>query len=117
MSIKNRIIYSSILLLTLFLIMGVVNWIGNKSVMRKTDISYLLEKEIMHVQGIFRGINEFIIDEGEPLSIELTESHLAGFDEIHNTYNALNISNIKSGIYIYALYRNGVLIYSDKVFI
>jgi methyl-accepting chemotaxis protein len=85
MSIKNRIIYSSILLLTLFLIMGIVNWLGNKSVMRKTDISYLLEKEIMHVQGIFRGINEFIIDEGEPLSIELTESHLAGFDKIHNT--------------------------------
>ncbi len=84
MSIKNRIIISSLILLTLFIMTGVVNWIGQSSVMEKTDLAYQLENEMMHLQGIFRGINEFIIDEAEPLSIELTETHLEGFDNLHN---------------------------------
>lgn len=83
MTIKNRIIYSSFLMLSLFILMGVVNWFGNKSVMNKTNIAYMLEHENMHLQGLFRGLNEFIIDEGEPLSIELTKSHLTGFEEIY----------------------------------
>jgi len=83
MTIKNRIIYSSILLFALFLIMVGVNWAGNRAVADKNTEAYLLEKAIMHVQGIFRGVNEFIIDEGEPLSIELTHKHVNGYDEIH----------------------------------
>lgn len=84
MSIKKRIIYSSILLLVLFLSMGTVNLAGSRSVMKKNNLAYLLEHENMHLQGLFRGINEFIIDEGEPLSIELTDEHIKGFDELHN---------------------------------
>jgi methyl-accepting chemotaxis protein len=84
LSIKNRIIYSSVLLIVLFLTIGMVNWFGSKSVLYKTGMSYALKQETTHLQGIFRGINEFIIDEGEPLSIELTNEHLNGFDAIHN---------------------------------
>jgi methyl-accepting chemotaxis protein len=83
MTIKKRIIYSSIVLLLLFMATGTINWLGNKSVMEKNNLAYILENETMHVQGLFRGINEFIIDEGEPLSIELTNEHISGFDTLH----------------------------------
>lgn len=85
MTIKKRITGSSIVLLVLFMAMGGVYWLGNFSVKDKTSTAYLLEKATMHVQGIFRGINEFIIDEGEPLSIELTREHVKAFDEIYRT--------------------------------
>jgi methyl-accepting chemotaxis protein len=83
MSIRNRIVFSSLVMILLFLMMGAVNWFGYKSVMNKTNIAYLLEHEKMCLQGIFRGVNEFIIDEGEPLSIELTNSHLSMFENIY----------------------------------
>lgn len=81
MTIKKRIIISSVILFTLFLLMVCINWLGSRSVMNKTTIAYMLEKARMHVQGIFRGVNEFIIDEGEPLSVELTQGHVEGFDQ------------------------------------
>jgi methyl-accepting chemotaxis protein len=83
MTIKKRLVFSSIILLALFASMGVANWIGNNTVMDKSSLAYTLQYEMMHLQGLFRGINEFIIDEGEPLSIELTNKHLKGFDELH----------------------------------
>ncbi len=85
MSIKHRIILSSTIVLSLFLTMEGVNWYGARSVVEKNDIAYYLSHQHMCLQGIFRGINEFIIDEGEPLSIELTNSHISMFHE----YNAL----------------------------
>ena len=85
MTIKKRIIFSSAILLVLFVIMGAVGWHGSKAVKSTTSNAYLMEKGSMHLQGIFRGINEFIIDEGEPLSIELTNYHLDGFDAIMTT--------------------------------
>ncbi|MBI5739078.1 MAG: methyl-accepting chemotaxis protein [Nitrospirae bacterium] len=84
MTIRNRIIYSSAILFALFMTMVLVNWFGNKSVTKKTDLAYLLENETMHLQGLFRGINEFIIDEGEPLSRQLTQEHLKGFEDLHD---------------------------------
>jgi len=84
MTIKNRILYSSLILFALFLAMVTVNWFGNRSVTSKTDLAYLLEKQTMHLQAIFRGINEYIIDEGEPLSREFLNDYLKRFDESHN---------------------------------
>jgi methyl-accepting chemotaxis protein len=81
MSIKNRIVFSSLLMIILFLMMGALNWHGTKSVMNKTNMAYLLEHGNMQLQGTFRGINEFIIDEGEPLSI-VTNTHLKGFEDV-----------------------------------
>ena len=85
MSIKNRIKLSSIILVSLIVSLGVTNWIGSNSVVSKSTNSYLLKNANMHMQGVFRGINEFIIDEGEPISIELTNEHLDGFDQTFNT--------------------------------
>lgn len=83
MTIKNRMIYSSVILLFLFLVMVGSNWYGNRSVEKMNDLAYLFEAENMHLQGLFRGVNEFIIDEGEPLSREFTNYHLNKYDELH----------------------------------
>lgn len=83
MTIKNRITYSSLILFALFLTMVAVNWFGNRSVTSKSDLAYLLEKQTMHLQAIFRGINEYIIDEGEPLSREFLHDYLKRFEESH----------------------------------
>jgi len=88
MTIKKRIIFSSIILISLLISAGVTNWIGNNSILHEIENVVMLERATMHVQGMFRGINEFIIDEGEPLSIELTQKHVAGFDEIHNQFSS-----------------------------
>jgi methyl-accepting chemotaxis protein len=82
MTIKKKIIFSSAIFFTLFVIMGTVSWYGANAVKSTTSNVYLMEKGSMHLQGIFRGVNEFIIDEGEPLSIELTNYHLDGFESI-----------------------------------
>ncbi len=82
MTIKKRISYSSAILLVLFAVMVAVNHMGNSSVHDKNDIAYYLAYENMCLQGTFRGLNEFIIDEGEPLSIEHTEKYLNMFKEV-----------------------------------
>ena len=67
MSIKKRIIFAAALLISLFLAREIVNWIGNNAVMHKNNTAYMFKGGTMHLQGIFRGINEFIIDEEIPL--------------------------------------------------
>lgn len=83
MTIKKRLWVSSALLIGLLLAMVTVNWLGNRSTMRETTIAYMLEQAAVHVQGMLRGLNEYIIDEGEPLSVELINKNLKGFDVIH----------------------------------
>ena len=68
-SIKNRIISSSSILITLLIVMVVTNWMGNNKIMHETTTTYHLDMAVGHMQGILRGVNEFIIDEGEPLSV------------------------------------------------
>ncbi|UCH81224.1 MAG: methyl-accepting chemotaxis protein [Nitrospiraceae bacterium] len=85
MSIKNRIKASSVILVALIITLGITNWVGSNSVVSKSNNAYLLKNANMHMQGVFRGINEFIIDEGEPISIELTNEHLDGFDQTFRT--------------------------------
>lgn len=85
MSIKKRIICAAALLISLFLAREIVNWIGNNAVMHKNTTAYMFKGGTMHLQGIFRGINEFIIDEGEPLSVELTRKNLEGFEDVYKS--------------------------------
>ncbi len=80
LSIKNRIITASSILITLLIIMVATNWMGNNKIMQKTAVAHHLGMAIMHIQGMLRGVNEFIIDEGEPLSAQLTNDHLTHFN-------------------------------------
>jgi len=85
MSIKKRIILSSVLLMTLIVTLGVANWFGSNAVVHKSNIAYQFKTANMYLQGIFRGVNEFIIDEAEPISIELTNQNLDGFEQTYKT--------------------------------
>jgi len=82
MSIKRKILLASFILLALFLLGKAVDWYGNRYVTKTTYNAYLLKTATMHLQGILRGANEFIIDKGKPLSLELTQKNLAGFENI-----------------------------------
>jgi methyl-accepting chemotaxis protein len=88
MGIRKSIVIVSAILISLFLCREIVSWIGNSSVLSTTDNAYLFKDGTMHLQGIFRGVNEFIIDEGEPLSVALTNENLEGFKETFNTIKA-----------------------------
>lgn len=83
LSIKNRIIAASSILIALLIVMVVTNWMGNNKIMQKTATAHHLDMALMHIQGILRGVNEFIIDEGEPLSVQLINDHLTHFNETH----------------------------------
>ena len=85
MTIKKRILFASTILIILFLAMEFSNRHGNHIVTHKTNEAYLFKDATMHLQGIFRGLNEFIIDEGEPLSIQLTKENIAGFEEAYGS--------------------------------
>ncbi len=93
MKIKKRILLASTILIILFLAMEFSNRYGNNVVMHKSMEAYLFKDATMHLQGIFRGLNEFIIDEGEPLSIKLTKDNIAGFDDAYNSIKTHNGEN------------------------
>ncbi len=82
-TIKTRIISSSVALILLFLVMGSFMFYGSRAIMFKSETAFLLERAVNNLQGVFRGLNEFIIDEGEPLSIEVTTRNLTEFGAIH----------------------------------
>jgi len=83
MSIKRKLIYSSCFLLVMFLTTVLASWYGHHTTMEKIAIVRAFEQETMHLQAILRGINEFIIDEGEPLSVALIKDSIRDFDLIH----------------------------------
>ena len=64
MNIRNRIFLFTAILSILFLAMSLSNRHGNNLVRHKTYEAYLFKDATMHLQGVFRGLNEFIIDEG-----------------------------------------------------
>jgi methyl-accepting chemotaxis protein len=84
MTIKNKIIYSSCFLLVLFITTVLTSWYGHNTTMQKIAIVRAFEQETMYLQAILRGINEFIIDEGEPLSISLIKDSITDFELIHS---------------------------------
>lgn len=85
MGIRKSIVIVSAILISLFLCSEIVSLIGNSSVISKTENAYLFQAGSKHLQGIFRGVNEFIIDDGEPLSVALTKENLEGFEKTFNT--------------------------------
>jgi len=83
MTIKNRLTFSSVSVFILILIIGVVLIFGYSYVTDKASLANELDKESMYLQMMLRGINEVIITEGTPQSVEIAEQGLNGFDDIH----------------------------------
>jgi len=101
MKIKTRLIVASIILLSLCGCLVIINWIGSHRILRIVEYSYALQDELTHLQGMLRGLNEFIIDEGEPLSVELFNRHIHSVDRLHqrllNTVKDQELLDIISG--------------------
>jgi methyl-accepting chemotaxis protein len=92
MTIKNKLQFSSLVLFTLFLVIGATLLFGYRYVSGQASVSNAFDKQTMNLQMMLRGINEVIVTEGTPASVEIVEKGIHGFNEIHK-YLLLNIKN------------------------
>jgi len=83
MTIKNRLTLSSVSIFLILLIIGGILIFGYRYVTDKASLANEFDKESMYLQMMLRGINEVIITEGTPQSIEIAEKGLKGFNDIH----------------------------------
>jgi len=83
MTIKQKLIFSALIIIVISLLMGFVTLYGYKHVTREASISNDFDKEVMYLQMMLRGLNEVLINDGTPDSIQTTEEGLYGFEKIH----------------------------------
>lgn len=79
MTIRSKLVFSSVLLVLMFVVIGVLSWYANVS----TKTIGCIGHEQTYIQMMLRGINEIIITEGTPESIEIAQKGLDGFDREH----------------------------------
>ncbi len=61
---------------------GLTIWIGYKFISGRTDAVNALDESKTYIQMMLRGINEVIITEGTPASVEIVRKGITGFDEM-----------------------------------
>jgi methyl-accepting chemotaxis protein len=83
MSIKKKLLISSFLFLVLLFLLVLILWRGSRAIETSTETSYSLATEQMYLQMLLRGLNETIITEGTPSSIEISTTAISGFTELH----------------------------------
>ncbi|MBI5026476.1 MAG: HAMP domain-containing protein, partial [Nitrospirae bacterium] len=85
LTIKKRLflVIASILILISIMVLSI--WIGFRAINHKNSIALLLEKEAVYLQAVARGLSEFIVTQGTPASVKLTEEAMGKFDETCNT--------------------------------
>lgn len=84
MTVKKKIISSTILLMALFIIAGAALILEYHYLSRKTAITNQLNKQSVYLQMLLRGLNELILNEGTQSSMDLTKRAVNGFDLIHS---------------------------------
>jgi methyl-accepting chemotaxis protein len=83
MTIKKNLILSTTGVFVIFLVLGVAILFGYRYVADKASVANELDKESMYLQMMLRGVNEVIITEGTPQSVEIAERGITGFNDIH----------------------------------
>ncbi len=83
MTIKKKLILSTISINATLLIIGITILFGYQYVTEKASLANDFDKESMYLQMMLRGLNEVIINEGTPDSIRTTMDGMNGFDSIH----------------------------------
>ncbi len=73
MSIKNKLQLSSIVLFILFLVIGATLLLGYRHVSGQASVANAFDRQTMNLQMILRGVNEVIVTEGSPASVEIVE--------------------------------------------
>lgn len=92
-TIRSKLIIFLILISTFFLLLMAVLGFGYLSIHRVNLTSHFLEREMLYIQGILRGLAEYIIDEGEPLSVDLLTKNLADLERIHESLLSRRVNN------------------------
>ncbi len=74
MTIKRKLISSSILLIVAFLFISIMLWLGYQDMTWKSRAAEHLDRQSMHLQMLLRGLNEVILNEGTPQSLSLARN-------------------------------------------
>jgi len=88
MTIKNKLTTSSLLLLVLFVSLGSAVFMGYRHISNNASIASSFDNQSKMLQMILRGVNEVIVTEGTPQSVEIIEHGIKGFNELHLTLMA-----------------------------
>jgi hypothetical protein len=84
MTIKSKLLLSSLLTAVLFTALGTTLLIGYRYVTSQASIANSFDNQAKYLQMMLRGVNEIMLTEGTNPAIELAEQGLKGFEEIHN---------------------------------
>jgi len=82
MTLKKKMQSSSVMLVLLFLFVGTGLILEYQYLSRKAAITDQLDKQSVYLQMLLRGLNEVILNEGTPDSLNLTKKAMNGFDAI-----------------------------------
>ena len=83
MTIKRKLTISISILFVVLTLMGFSLLRGYHYVTDKASLANEFDQEIMYVQMMLRGLNEIIINEGTPESINTARTGVEGFETIH----------------------------------
>jgi diguanylate cyclase (GGDEF)-like protein len=80
MNIKRKLALSTALSVLFLFMMAVAGWFGYRSVTYTAATVNAFEKEMFYLQMAFRGVNESILTEGTPYSVDLAKRGMVGFE-------------------------------------
>lgn len=83
MTIKRKLTISTFVLIATLLILSLTILNGYRYVTEKASLANDFDKESMYLQMMLRGLNEVLVNDGTPTSIETAREGLKGFDAIH----------------------------------
>ena len=83
LSIRQTLILAPVLFLVVFTVASMLTYISEHRLMALTVTSRALEQQSMHLQMLFRGVNESLLTDGTPYSLSIAEAGIAGFEDQH----------------------------------
>lgn len=85
MTIRNKLIIASVIIILLFSVMGTAFIFGYRFLTHRGTVVSMLDQEMMYLQMMLRGINEVILTEGTPSSARIAREGAEGFERVHNS--------------------------------
>ncbi len=83
MTIKRKLILSPALLLVLFVVITSITWISGINLTKQATIARAFERQAMHLQMLLRGVNETLLTEATPDSIQISQRATSQFEQTH----------------------------------
>ena len=83
LTIRKKLIILNILVLFLIFLLILAGWFGFRKIHEESLISSLLVQESIAIQGMSRGLGEFVVTQGTPSTAETVRDNIAKFQEAH----------------------------------